>query len=75
MVITRLGENLYSVMMDTVMSDGSMRADYALALDGNILKSIQEKGCIRIGGNMRVTLGPKSLPIVQALQIGESAEL
>ncbi len=75
MTITRLGENRYSVVTDTVLSDGSKRSDFGMVLQGATLRSVEQKGHIRIGGLLRIELGPKSLARVQALAIGEASNV
>ena len=70
--ITKTQENIFAVLTDVVMSDGSTRSDNWMRLDGSQLRSHEERGMIRVGGLMRVNLGPKSLPLVMALKIGES---
>lgn len=72
MTITRLNAERFAVVTTTALSDGTLRADYAMRLEGTCLRSVEERGCIRVGGLMRVQLGPVTLPRVQALAIGES---
>lgn len=71
--ITRTGVDTYRVDTDRLMSDGSYQADGCLKLYGNVLRSFEKPGHIRIGGLMSITLGPQSLARVQMLAIGESA--
>lgn len=73
LTITRTGNDTYRVDTDRLMSDGSYQADGCLKLHGNILRSFERPGCIRVGGLMNLTLGEKSLAVVQGLEIGESA--
>lgn len=75
MTITRLADNRFAVTTDTVLTDGSLRADYAMKLTGTELTSISERGYIRISGNMRIKLGPKSFATVSNLAIGQTASL
>jgi len=75
MKITKTQSNRYAVVTDIVMSDGSMRGDSCMRLDGAQLRSHEERGSIRAGGLMRVNLGPKSFPLVAALKVGESIEV
>ena len=70
--ITKTQENIFAVLTDVVMTDGTMRGDSCMRLEGSQLRSHEERGTIRVGGFMRVNLGPKSLPLVMALKIGES---
>lgn len=74
MTITRRNETEFEVVTDTVLSDGSRKSDSNCQLNGNILKSYEQRGCIRTGGLLRVILGVKSFARVQSLAIGESVE-
>lgn len=72
MTITRIAQNRWSVVTDTVMSDGSLRADDSMALvDGNRLRSV-EGGGIRIGGLLVVQLNVQVLDALLALQLGDT---
>lgn len=73
--ITRVNEKQFAVETDTVLSDGTMRRDDHCELFGAALKSYDMRGFIRIGDNLSIQLGPKSLSIIQALAIGESVSL
>jgi hypothetical protein len=70
--ITKTGMGTFSVTTDTLMSDGTYDGDGFMRLDGNLLRSIERKGLIRIGGLKKITLGPKSLALVSSMIIGES---
>lgn len=48
------------------------RSDYDMRLTGTTLSSHEERGSVRVGGLIRIVLGPKSFAIVTALKIGES---
>jgi hypothetical protein len=72
LTITRTSIDTYRVDTDTLLSDGSYRADGCLKLHGNVLRSFERPGHIRIGGLMNLTLGPLSLARVSALAVGES---
>ena len=75
MTITRTSETRYSVVTDTVLADGTLRADFHMALVGGALRSTIEPGSIRIGGLMVVRLGPVSRAAVDALAVGESVTM
>lgn len=75
LTVTRTADDTFSVVTDIVMSDGSLRADYAMGLSDGALRSVMQPGCIRIGGLMTVKLGGRSLPKVQGLAVGESVTL
>jgi hypothetical protein len=76
MTITRINALDYAVVTDTVLADGSFRADTCVRLiNGAVLKSFEQSGDIRTGGLLRIHLGPKSLAQVQSLAIGESVTL
>lgn len=49
--------------------------DTCMRLDVIGLRSFESRGNIRIGGIMRVSLGPKSEAIVRAMAIGQTVEL
>lgn len=73
MTIQRLTETDYAVITTVVLADGSFRADYCCALEGNVLKSQQRKGVIRVGGLMKVTiLNEDALSQIRALKVGET---
>jgi hypothetical protein len=75
MQILKLTETRYAVITETVLADGSFKADYGMALEGSVLRSINERGFIRAGGNICVHLGPVSLAKVQALRVDEGISL
>jgi len=70
--ITRTAAGNFAVETDTLMSDGSYKQDGCCRLQGNVLRSHEQRGFIRVGGLMRITLGPASLAMVQALDIHDS---
>lgn len=70
--ITRTTATDYRVDTDVPMSDGSMRADGLMQLQGNVLRSANRRGFIRVGWAMAITLGPDSLASVSALNVGQS---
>jgi hypothetical protein len=72
MTISRTESDRYAVVTDTVLADGSFRADHHMALAGNELRSVERRGAIRTGGLLRVALGPLSLARVMAMSIGDS---
>lgn len=72
LTITRTSADTYRVDTDTLLSDGSYYADGYLKLHGNVLRSFERPGYIRVGGLMRLTLRPKPLATIQALAVGES---
>ncbi len=69
--VKRIAPDRFSVVTNQLLSDGSYRADYCMRLDGNLLRSHEERGSIRVGGLLKLTLGPKSLATVQALAVGQ----
>ena len=73
--ITRTGEASYAAVSNIAMSDGSYQCDGHMALTGNVLRSVEQRGYIRIGGLVRLTLGPASLAKVTALGINDSVTL
>jgi len=73
--IARVSENRFAVTTDVVMSDGSLQIDSFMVLEDNVLKSHEERGLIRTGGLLKLTLGPYSLPLVHALKVGQSVIL
>ena len=73
--ITKKSDTIYSVKTDVLLSDGTCRADHHTALYGNVLTSKSSQGIYRIDGLLAITLGPKSLPLVLALSIGQSVSL
>lgn len=73
--ITRTTDTDFAAVSNIFMSDGSHRADHLMGLSGNILKSVERPGYLRIGGLLTLTLGPKSFAAVTALAVGESVEL
>ena len=75
MTITRHDGERYSVITDTVLSDGSQRMDTDMRLDGHELRSHEQHGYIRVAGLLRVTLGPKAYAIISTLPIGETVTL
>ena len=70
MTITRTTETEYAVVTDTVLADGSLKADYFMRLDGDTLRTITRPGFIHVGFPFTVKLGPVSLAAVQALSVG-----
>jgi len=74
MTITRINATDFDVQTDTVLSDGSLLRDTCCRLAGNMLRSHEQRGDVRPGGLLRVTLGPQSYAAVTALAIGESVE-
>jgi len=72
MEITRINTTDYSVVTDTVLASGERRADYCCRITGATLRSYEQPGDVRVGGLLRVNLGPKALESVMALEIGES---
>lgn len=72
--ISRLSENRFSVVTDRPMTNG-VQSDFSMKLDGNLLRSHEERGSIRIGGLMKLTLGPISFAAVSSLSIGSSITL
>lgn len=72
MTITRISDTDFSVTTDTALADGSLRSDSCCRIVDAELRSHEQRGYIRTGGLLRVTLGPKSLVILRALPIGES---
>jgi len=75
MTITRTTADSYAVVTGTMLSNGMVRSDDFMALSGAELYSIEQSGHIRIGGTLRIKLGPKSFAKVQALNIGETLEV
>ena len=75
MTITRISDTRYAVVTDTRLADGMYRADDAMALNGAVLRSVEQRGDVRIGGVLRVTLGPKALQAVTALRVGQAVML
>lgn len=73
--IARVTELDYSVRTDVLLCDGSYRADNRCRLTGNVLKSHEQRGDVRVGGLLKVTLGDKSFAAVAALKVGESVDL
>jgi hypothetical protein len=71
--VTRTSEDRFSVRTSTLLSDGTYRQDGCMKLVGNALRSHEERGIIRVDGILRLRLGEKSLPVVQALKVGETA--
>jgi hypothetical protein len=72
LTIARINETDYSVLAPTVLADGSRRFDGCCRLNGGVLRSHEQRGDVRTGGLIRVSLGPSKLAIVQALAIGQS---
>lgn len=70
--ITRTTETTFAATSDIALSDGSFRGDTELALVDNVLRSVERRGYYRVGGLLRLTLGERSLGLIQALAIGES---
>lgn len=70
--ITRTGNATYAVETDTVLADGSKRADGCMALVGSTLRSVEKTGYIRVGGTMAITLGPIARAKTLGLRIGGS---
>jgi hypothetical protein len=75
MTIMRVTETDYAVVTDTVLADGSMRADWCMRLDGHALRSVERRGDVRTGGRLRVVLGPTALQRVRLLDVGQSVVL
>lgn len=73
--ITRTSDVAFAATSDLLLADGTFRADYHMGLVGNVLKSIERRGWIRVGGLLSLTLGPTSLAAVSALAVGESVTL
>ncbi len=67
--ITRRDDQTYSVELP------NGRADFCMALTGNVLRSREQRGSIRPGGLLTVTLGVVSLPRVLALTVGDEVSL
>ncbi len=73
--VSRVTNDRFSLVTDVLMSDGSYQSDAFMGLSGNVLKSREERGLIRVGGLMKLTLGPVSLAAVKSLQVGQSITL
>ena len=73
MTIKKTSATGYAVIMDTVMSDGNLRADYDMHLDGRTLRSFERPGHIRTGGLLKINLGSISFPKVAKMAIGDTA--
>ncbi len=73
MTIKRLDETTFAVITDTVLADMTRKADYGMKLVGNELRSHEQRGHIRTGGTIKVTLGPVSFARVNGLAVGETA--
>ena len=73
--VTRMSPDRFAVTSDIFLSDGSYRADHNMALDGHLLRSVEQHGFIRIGGLLRLTLSDERLAQVQALAVGEKTVL
>ena len=72
--ITRNDDNTYRIATDVVLSDHSIQQDASMALVGNELQPVYERGSIRIR-SFRLRLGAVSLAAVRNLQPGQTAEL
>lgn len=70
--ITRTTETTFAATSDIPMSDGTFRRDAELALDGNVLRSVERRGYYRVGGLLRLTLGGASLAAITGLAVGQS---
>jgi hypothetical protein len=73
--ISRINEKDFAVVTDKALSDGSLQSDFCMRFVGTVLRSHESPGHIRVGGTMRIILGPKSYARVLALAIGESVQL
>lgn len=73
--VTRVSSDRYAVVSDIAMSDGSMLADHYMRLDGTMLRSVERRGHIRVGGLLKLNLVPASLALVTALGVGETVGL
>ena len=70
--ITRESDDRFSLTTDVMLADGTLKSDDDMRLSNDVLQSHEERGHIRIGGLMRVTLGPKAYAAVTALKVGET---
>jgi hypothetical protein len=72
--ITRNDDSTYRVMTDVVLSDHTLQHDDSMALVGNELQPVYERGSIRIRA-FHLRLGAISKAAVLKLQPGQTAEL
>lgn len=72
LTITRQNATDYAVVTDTVLADGSLRADYCCVISAGALRSAIRPGSIRVGGLLTATLGPKAQTDLEALPVGGS---
>jgi hypothetical protein len=73
--ITRINATDYAVITSTILADGTRRRDSCCRIVGNVLRSHEQSGHIRIGGLLRIVLGPRSFAILTGLTIGQSITL
>jgi len=66
-LVIRQADGRIGVTTNVLLADGSYWSDVDCALTGNVLKSVERPGHIRVGGLIKLTLGPVSLAKVQAL--------
>lgn len=67
--ITRTTATTYAIKLGNGRTDGMMH------LMGNVLRSKEQRGHIRTGGLLTITLGPVSYQLVTRLAVGETAVL
>ena len=70
--ITRLSATDYSAIINEGLADEAR--DYCMRLTQHGLKSHESRGAIRIGGLLRIDLGSKSRPHIEAMSIGATIE-
>ncbi len=75
MKIKKLDNHFYSVITDTLLSDGTYKQDHLMILNGQRLESFEDGKSIRVGGLIQVILGAKAFRAITGLKVNEEIQL